>query len=136
MLKTSKTKIRVHGPDGIRLVTIRTVPPRKYRWYAIEYSAGNERFGNNYFNFDDAMYTVERRLSEELAKKAIHKYDDYSEYGAIHYINRIVAFDTKEEADNCIKVWGSEKHEQWEAYVTEKYGMLSGSQKTKEDEKE
>ena len=116
MLKTSKTKILVHSPEGVKLVTVRTVPPRKYRWYAIEYSAGNERFGNNYFNYEDAVYAVERRLSEDLAAKAIHKYDDFSEYGAIHYINRIAAFDTREEACNCIKQWGSEKRKLHDVY--------------------
>lgn len=112
MLKTRKTKILVRDNGVPRLITVRSTPPRKYSYYAIEYSVGNERFGNDYFCVEDAVYKIERRLSEKLAIDAIWKgVDPSDEYGAFPYINRLMGYSTKEEAEKCIASWRKERSE-------------------------
>ena len=82
---------------------------RKYHWFAVEYSMGNERNGSCYFEPAFAQYTVKKGLSAESVQSSISKNDDfYSEYAAQHWFGRIKPFETQKEAKDAIILWSSE----------------------------
>ena len=77
---------------------------RHYRYFAVEYSMGNE--ADPYFDEYYARYCVKKGLSVESVQKAIGKNDDWADYRASwHYFGRIEGFDTEEEAKAKIAEW-------------------------------
>lgn len=83
--------------------------PRKYLYFAIEFSIGSERGGFDYFEKEYAQYTIRKATSPENAKYQLYKNDkDWSEYAPQHYFGRVAAFRTKEEAERTIEEWKKE----------------------------
>lgn len=82
---------------------------RKYKWFAVEYSIGNERNGGCYFDKCHAEYTVVKGLSADTVRKRLSAHDDYkSEYALCHWFGRIECFDTEAEAEDCVNRWKDE----------------------------
>jgi len=80
--------------------------PRKYFWFAVEFSMGNERNGCDHFEPSEARYCVQKGLTVESVKKRLSMADDMaSEYSACHWFGRVAPFDTKEEAEQVCKEW-------------------------------
>lgn len=83
---------------------------RVYKWFAVEYSMGNERNGAAYFDPFDAQYCVAKGVSEKSVKARLSKHDDYiSEYAPCHWFGRVTACDSENEAEQMIKAWEHEK---------------------------
>lgn len=83
---------------------------RKYYWYAVEYSMGNERNGCDYFSPLEARYTIKRGMSAENVKNALSKRDDFlSEYAPVHWFGRVQQCDTQDEASELINLWAKEQ---------------------------
>ena len=84
-------------------------PTRKYKWFAVEYSMGNERNGGAYFEKAYAEYALKRGISEETVKRSLSREDDYiSEYSPCHWFGRVEGFDNEEQAVKRIEEWRSE----------------------------
>ena len=80
--------------------------PRKYFWFAVEYSMGNERNGEAYFEPLIAAYAVKRGLSARTVTNRMSEHDDYaSEYSPCHWFGRVEGFETKEEAEATVEKW-------------------------------
>ena len=74
-------------------------PKRKYYYFAIEYSLGNERNGADYFEILEAQYAIRRGISCETVTQRMSAHDDLaSEYAPCHWFGRIAGFDTEDEA--------------------------------------
>lgn len=84
---------------------------RKYSWFAVEYSLGNERNGGAYFEYIDAHYTVAKGLTKDTVMNRLSQYDDvFSEYAPLHWFGRVEGFPTKDEATRKMKEW-KKQHE-------------------------
>ena len=82
---------------------------RVYKWFAIEYSMGNERNGAAYFEPLEAQYSVAKGVSAETVKARLSKRDDYvSEYAPCHWFGRVAACDSEDEARKLVEEWKSE----------------------------
>ena len=82
---------------------------RKYYWFAVEFSMGNERNGCCYFEPIAAQYTVKKGLTPDSVQNSLSKDDDYfDEHSPCHWFGRIEQFETKQEAIDTIKKWRSE----------------------------
>lgn len=80
--------------------------PRKYKWFAVEYSMGNERNGGAYFEPLYAQYEVAKGISPKTVKNRLSAHDDYmSEYAPCHWFGRIQECESEEEAQTTIKQW-------------------------------
>lgn len=87
-------------------------PKRKYKWFAIEYSWGDDYNNNCYFMPEYAQYKVAKgmsldniigRMCEERNGKRI------MEYTSIPYTGRVEEFETERDARECCKNWLKEK---------------------------
>lgn len=82
---------------------------RVYKWFAVEYSMGNERNGAAYFEPLEAQYSVAKGVSAETVKARLSKHDDYvSEYAPCHWFGRVVVCDSEDEARKLVEEWKSE----------------------------
>lgn len=87
----------------------KTSAKRKYHYFAVEYSKGNERNGNDFFNKREAMYVVKRGLTEYSVKNTMRKDEDpFGEYTLITFFGRIQVCDTKEDAESVVEKWKNE----------------------------
>ena len=83
---------------------------RKYNWFAVEYSMGNERNGAAYFESLEAQYTTERGVSADTVKRRLSAHDDYiSEYSPCHWFGRVIACDSEQSANDLIAQWKAER---------------------------
>ena len=100
--------VRIAQGNGQKKATEKT-PKRKYYWFAVEYSMGNERNGCDYFNRLLAQYVVAKGMSADTVQNRLSKHDDYiSEYSPCHWFGRVERFNTKEEAEQRIREWEQE----------------------------
>lgn len=84
----------------------KTTAKRKYKWFAVEYSMGNERNGCDYFEPLFAEYTVRKGASKESVMRTMSKNDDYmSEYAPCHWFGRIEEFESEKEAIETAQEW-------------------------------
>lgn len=84
--------------------------PKKYKWYAVEYSMGGERNGGAYFESEYACYEVRKGLNEGSVMRTMCKNDEpWNEYAAVHWFGRIKEFSSKDEAEQCVEDWRKEK---------------------------
>lgn len=90
---------------------------RHYRWFAVEYSMGNERALNDFFCEDLALYTVLKGLTEETVTKRLSKNDRYTEHAYQHYFGRIRHFETQGEAERCAREWEAQKKAKYKREV-------------------
>ena len=82
---------------------------RKYFYFAVEFSMGNERNGGAYFEKIEAQYKIVKATSARNAEAQLSKNDDYaSEYSPVHWFGRTQAANTKEEAAAIVKMWEAE----------------------------
>ncbi len=82
---------------------------RKYHWFAVEFSMGNERNGGCYFEPIYAQCAVKKGVTVESVHRSMSKNDDYiDEYAPCHWFGRTEQFETKEDAENAISRWRSE----------------------------
>lgn len=83
---------------------------RKYKYWAIEYSIGGERFNNiEYFEKDHAQYSIEKATSKDNAMSHIDGNDRYwDEWAPQHFFGRCEPFDTKEQAKEQCEAWKKE----------------------------
>lgn len=97
--------VRMAQSDGQKKAN-KTKPARRYYWFAVEYSMGNERNGAAYFEPTLAQYTVAKGLTADTVKNRLSKHDDYiSEYSPCHWFGRVERFDTQEQAERKINEW-------------------------------
>lgn len=100
-----KKYVRLAQSNGQK-AKVKQAPKKKYYWFAVEFSMGNERSGCNYFEESLADYDVRKGLNANTVRRAISKHDDYmSEYEPVHWFGRIEQFDTREEAEECVGMW-------------------------------
>lgn len=84
-------------------------PKRVYKWFAVEYSMGNERNGACYFEPLEAQYCVARGIRADTVKDRLSKHDDYmSEYSPVHWFGRVEECETEEAAYQRISEWKSQ----------------------------
>lgn len=109
-------RYRVDVEEVRRLVRVaqgngqkKSAKKRKYYYFAVEYSLGNERHGSAYFVKDDARYAVLKATSEDNAKRQLDKNDGWGEYDWQHWFGRVRKFDTIDEADNALNEWSGGK---------------------------
>ena len=78
----------------------------EYKFFAIEYSMGNERNGCDFFEKEFARYTIKKGLSKHSVIRSICKDEDNaSEYEAIHQFGRFEEFNTLQEARKRVREW-------------------------------
>lgn len=84
--------------------------PRKYLWFAVEYSMGNERNGCCYFEPLEAQYCIKKGLSARTVQNSLSAHDDLaSEYAPLHWFGRTEGFETKLEAVETVEKWRNER---------------------------
>ena len=87
----------------------REKPKRRYKWFAVEYSMGNERNGSAYFAPSEAQYCIARGVSAETVKRRLSQHDDYiSEYAACHWFGRVQECESEEAAQATVRTWAVE----------------------------
>lgn len=97
-----KRYVRIAQGNGQKCSKIK----RRYFWFAVEYSIGNERNGEAYFEPLIAQYECVKGLTKETVMARISKNDDYkSEYAPCHWFGRIERFETQEQAQTKIQEW-------------------------------
>lgn len=83
--------------------------PVKLKWYAVEYSMGNDRQGACYFEPILAQYTIIDGFSKRSVIRKLCKGENlFDENTLMHFTGRIEGFDTKEEAKIQIQKWKEE----------------------------
>lgn len=88
--------------------------PRKYSWFAVEYSMGNERNGGAYFDDMMACYAVRRGLSEKTVTDRMSANDDYaSENKMCHWFGRVVKCESEAAAQAMIASWSKERQRKY-----------------------
>lgn len=87
--------------------------PRKYKWFAVEYSMGGEYNGVPCFDQEHACYAVRRGLCEDSVKETMSKNDEWwHEHAAVHWFGRVKEFESKDEAERCVRDWEGEDGKQ------------------------
>ena len=100
-----KKYVRLAQSNGQK-AKAKQAPKKKYYWFAVEFSMGNERNGCNYFEESYADYDVRKGLTADSVCRTISKHDDYmSEYEPVHYFGRVERFESKEKAVECVRKW-------------------------------
>lgn len=97
--------VRLAQSNGQKAKT-KSAPKKKYYWFAVEFSMGNERNGCDYFEESQADYDVRKGLTADSVRRTMTKYDDYiSEYEPCHWFGRVEKCETREEAEALVKTW-------------------------------
>lgn len=85
----------------------KTSPKRKYKWFVIEYSWGDDYNNTCYFMPEYAEYKVAKGMSLDnvIGRMCEEKNGKNLEYASIPYTGRVKEFETEHEAMECYSKW-------------------------------